>query len=134
MTKKIILKTMLLLCAFIAGNSSVWATTYKLTKVTSVSVGNKYVFEINSSVLKNTVTSSGALQTTSTYSTIDLTGTETYVWELESATGGFYLKNAYNSQYLNNSNSSTDISFGTKSSIWTIDFTNGVALISNTSN
>ena len=126
---------MLLLCAFIAGSSIMWATTYKLTKVTTpVSAGNKYVFEINSRVLKNTVTSSGALQTTSTYSTIDLTGTETYVWELESATGGFYLKNAYNSQYLNNSNSSTDISFGTKSSIWTIDFTNGVALISNTSN
>lgn len=128
--KRFFKKSLLLLCAFIAGNSSVWATTYKLTKVTSVSVGNKYVFEINSSVLKNTVTSGGALQTTATYTTTDLTGTETYVWELENATGGFYWKNVYNNTYLNNIMDKADLSFGSKSSIWKFTFNEeGEALI-----
>lgn len=128
MTKKIILKTMLLLCAFIAGSSIMWATTYKLTKVTSVSVGDKYVFERNSHVLNNSI-SSKALQTTATYFTTGLSGTETYVWTLESATDGYYLKNVSNSQFLNNSNS-TDLSFGSKSSTWTFAFPDGAALIS----
>lgn len=127
------LKSTLLLCALIVGSSSVWATTYKLTKVTSVSAGNKYVFERDSRVLKNTISSSGALETTGSYKTTVLTGSESYVWTLETATGGFYLKNN-NSQYLNNSGSSTNVSFGSKSSIWSIAFSNDVALLSNTSN
>lgn len=126
---------MLLLCALVVGSVSAWAdTTYKLTQVTSVSAGNKYVFEQNDRVLNNTV-SSNALQTTDDYSTTGLAGNETYIWELESATGGFYLKNVSlnSNQYLNNS-SSTNVSFGAKNSIWSIAFTNNVALISNVSN
>ena len=134
MKQKFLLKTMLLLFALIAGSSSVWATTYKLTSVTSVSAGNKYVFVRNSHALSNSVSSS-ALQTIGTYSTTGLAGTETYVWLLETAEGGFYMKNVSlnSNQYINNPNS-TNISFGNKSSIWTITFDNGVALIQNTSN
>ena len=135
MKKTFLLKMMLLLCVLVMGGvSSTWATTYKLTKVTSVSAGNKYVFERNSHVLNNTV-SSDALQTTGTYSKTGLTGTETYIWELESATGGFYLKNTSlkTTQYLNNT-STTKAAFGNKNSVWTIAFTSGVALISNSSN
>ena len=111
-----------------------WATTYKLTKVTSVETGKLYVFERNSHVFNNT-SSSSALQTTATYKTTGLEGTESYVWTLETATGGFYLKNVSlaSNQYLNNA-SKTTVSFGAASSIWTIAFTGEVALISNTSN
>ena len=110
-----------------------WATTYKLTAVTSVSAGNKYVFVQNSRALSNSVSSS-ALQTT-TYATATLAGTEAYVWALESTTDGFYLKNASlsSNQYLNNT-SGTGVSFGSKNSVWTIAFTDGKALISNKSN
>ena len=111
-----------------------WATTYKLTKVTSVETGKLYVFERNSHVFNNT-SSSSALQTTATYKTTGLEGTESYVWTLETATEGFYLKNVSlaSNQYLNNA-SKTTVSFGAASSIWTIAFTGEVALISNTSN
>ena len=130
--KQSFLKTVFLLCALIVGSTSVWATTYKLTKVTSVSAGNKYVFERDSRVLIGSV-SSNALLTTNSYKTTVLTGSESYVWTLESAKGGFYLKNVSANSYLNNS-SSTNIGFGSKSSIWTIEFTDGIALISNISN
>ncbi len=128
------LKTMLLLCALVVGGGSAWAdTTYKLTLATSVSAGNKYVFVRNSRALSNSV-SNDALQTT-TYSSTGLLGNEAYVWMLETATNGFYLKNISKSsnQYLNNA-SSTKVSFGNKSSNWTFAFTDGVALISNHSN
>ncbi len=128
-----VMKAVLLLCALAVG-SNAGATTYKLTQVTSVSAGNKYVFVRNNRALSNTVSSS-ALQT-STFSSTGLAGTEAYVWTLETATGGFYLKNVSldSNQYLNNKSGKTDVSFGSKSSIWTITFTDGVALISNKSN
>jgi len=123
-----------LLMVMLLSVGNVWATTYKLTKVTSVEAGKLYVFERNSHVFNNT-SSSSALQTTATYNTSGLEGTESYVWTLESATGGFYLKNVSlaSNQYLNNA-SKTTVSFGAASSIWTIAFTGEVALISNTSN
>ena len=130
--KILLVKSTLLLCALIASSLNGWATTYKLTQVTSVSSGNKYVFIRNNRALSNTVSSS-ALQTTNSYSTTGLSGTETYIWKLETATGGFYLKNISQNNYLNNY-SSTNMSIGNKSSIWTITFTDGVALISNNSN
>ena len=134
MKKQHLLKTLLLLCALVVGSMNGWATTYKLTNTTSVSAGNKYVFVRNSHALSNTVSSS-KLQTTDSYSTTNLTGSEAYVWILETATGGFYLKNAKltSNQYVNNT-SSGNISFGNKNSIWSIAFTDGKALISNTSN
>ena len=115
-------------------SANAWGTTYKLTKVTSVSAGEKYVFEQGGYVMNNSVSSS-ALQCTNSYKTTGLEGTETYVWTLESATGGFYMKNVSksSSQYLNNS-SSTTVAFGNKSSVWKFTFTDGIALIQNTSN
>ena len=126
---------MVLIVLFTLGVGSMWgATTYKLTKVTSVSAGEMYVFEQDGYVMNNTISSS-ALQCTNNYKTTDIAGTETYVWTLETATSGFYMKNVNlsSNQYLNNS-SSTGVSFGNKSSIWKFTFSNGVAVIQNTSN
>ena len=129
------LKLFFALFAMLAlGVGNAWGATYKLTKVTSVSAGEKYVFEQGGYVMNNTVSSS-ALQCTNLYNTTGLSGTETYIWTLESASGGFYMKNASktSSQYLNNS-SSTSVSFGNKTSIWKFTFTDGIAVIQNTSN
>ena len=128
---------MLLLFALIVGSSSVtWGqTTYKLTQVTSVEAGGKYVFEQGGHVMSNSV-SSKALQTTNSYNTTGLAGTESYVWTLETADGGFYMKNVSltSSQYLNNT-SSTTVSFGSKNSIWAFNFqTDNTVLIQNKSN
>lgn len=114
-----------------------WATKYQLTKVTSVKDGGLYVFEQSGHVMSNSV-SSKALQTTDSYLTTGLTGTESYVWMLEESTtaGRFYMKNASLStdKYLNNASGKTDMSFGSKSSVWSFSFTDGVALISNPGN
>ena len=120
---------MLLLCALIAGSSSTWATTYRLEKVTSVEAGSLYVFEQGGHVMNNTI-SSNALQTTTSYATTGLAGNETYVWTLQSATGGFYMKNVSKAseEYLNNTTSTT-LAFGDKSTIWTFTFEDEVALI-----
>ena len=110
-------------------------TTYKLTQVTSVEAGEKYVFEQDGHVMSNSV-SSKALQTTNSYNTTGLAGTESYVWTLETADGGFYMKNVSltSSQYLNNT-SSTTVSFGSKNSIWAFNFqTDNTVLIQNKSN
>lgn len=108
---------------------------YKLVQVTTVKAGGLYVFEQKGYVMINTI-SNKALQTTDSYKTDNLSGTEPYVWTLESAKGGFYMKNVSLSSnaYLNNSNS-TDLSFDSSSSIWKFTFdTDGTALIQNTSN
>ena len=109
---------------------------YKLVQVTEVKAGGLYVFEQKGYVMNNTIPSN-ALQTTNSYKAKGLSGTETYVWTLESATGGFYMKNVSNGSseaYLNNS-SSTNLSFGSSSSIWKFTFdTDGTAIIQNTSN
>ena len=128
------LKLFFALFAMLALNvGNAWGATYKLTKVTSVSAGEMYVFEQGGYVMNNTVSSS-ALQCVNTYKTTGLAGTESYVWTLESATDGFYMKNVSNSQYLNNS-SSTGVSFGNKASIWKFTFdTDGIVAIQNTKN
>ena len=72
-----------------------------------------------------------------TYKVLGLKGNETFVWLLEPATNGFYMKNVSlsSNQYLNNSSKKTDMSLGSKSSIWAFNFqTDGTALIQNTSN
>ena len=115
-----------------------WAeTTYALQQVTSVEAGGMYVFEQGGHVMNNAC-SNNALQTTATYKTSGLTGTETYVWTLETATGGFYMKNVNEtglSPYLNNA-SSTNVSFGNSaSSIWAFNFqSDNTVLIQNTKN
>ncbi len=128
---------MLLLFALIAGVSGSWAqdVTYKLTKVTSVTAGEKYVFEQDGHVMKNTV-SNNALQTAATYNSKGLSGTESYIWTLEAVSDGFYMKNVSlsSNSYLNNS-SSTNVSLGSKSSVWAFNFQDdGTVLIQNTKN
>ncbi len=105
------------------------ATTYRLQRVTSVTANNYYVFEQGGYVMGNTFTSSKALKTTSTFSTTGLSGSEDYVWTLESVTGGFKMKQGSN--YLKNE-SSTNLSFDTKSNstTWTFSFqSDGTAII-----
>lgn len=133
--KKLLLGKLFLLCALIMGSTCVWAqTTYSLQKVTSVESGKLYVFEQDGYVMNNTI-SSNVLQTTNSYKTTGLSGTETYVWCLEAKGSGFYMRNASkdSKEYLNNT-SSTNLAFGEKTSIWTFTFDNGVAIIQNSSN
>ncbi len=102
---------------------------YKLVQVTEVKAGGLYVFEQDDYVMNNTVTN-GILQTTDNYERKKLSGTETYVWELEKGSGGFYMKNVYNGNYLNAGTTSTSISFGNQSSIWMFTFSeSGTAVI-----
>lgn len=134
MNKTIKFLTTLLLLAVSVG---AWAqTTYKLTQVTSVEAGGLYVFEQDGYVMNNTCSSS-ALQTTNTYKTTGLTGKETYVWTLEKATKGFYMKNVSNIEdenYLYNG-SSTNVSLSGNKSDWVFNFQNdNTVLIQNTGN
>lgn len=120
---------MLLLGVFFLSLTTTWGdTTYKLTQVTSVAAGNRYVFVENGNAL--TTVSSNVIHSTTSFSTVGLTGSENYIWTLESASGGFYVKKG--SKYVNNT-SSTNISLGDKSSIWSFSFTGDVALITNSS-
>ena len=112
---------------------SMFAATYSLEQVTSVAAGKSYVIVRNSRALTCKGLEGGRVQTTAEYLTVGLEGTESYVWTLEEAEGGFYIKNA-DGLYVTNT-SKTDISFAAKaSSVWTIAFTGDVALISNKSN
>ena len=137
MKKKItfLIAAAVMLLTMMASTTTAWGQTYKLEQVTSVEAGGLYVFEQSEHVMNNN-TSSSALQTTTTYNTTGLAGTETYVWTLETATNGFYMKNVSltSNQYLNNA-SSTGVSFGNKSSIWAFNFqTDNTVLIQNKSN
>lgn len=113
------------------------AKTYKLVKVTNVSAGGLYVFEQSGRVMNNTV-SSDALQTTKTYESFLLSGTETYVWKLEKATNGFYMKNVSGNSYLYNSGTSTAVALNSKANkdyAWKFTFnSDGIATIQYASN
>ena len=76
--------------------------------------------------------SSNILQSTSTFSFSSLAGNESYVWELESATNGFHLRNCSTSYYLNSSG--LNFSLYTALSNWKFTFTNGLALIQDYTN
>lgn len=108
--------------------------TYKLVQVTSVNAGGLYVFEQDGYVMSNSVNKSNELLTTNSYETTGLTGTEAYVWTLETATGGYYMKNINKSKYLLNS-SDGNLSFGSKESmgVWTFTI-DGTAVIRNYNN
>ena len=131
---------MLLLFALIVGSMSAWAdTTYKLTQVTSVEDGGLYVFEQDGYVMNNTINNS-ALQTTNSYNTTGLTGTETYVWKLvqSGSTDNFYMLNVKVDKYLANASSTTVTFEGTapsKSGVWAFKFQDDeTVLIQNTEN
>ena len=129
-----ILTAALALLAMLAVPTGMWGqTTYKLQQVTSVTAGGLYVFEQEGHVMNNSI-SSNALQTTSTYNATGLAGTETYVWTLETADGGFYMRNVSltSSPYLNNTKTKTNMSFGNKDAIWAFNFQNdNTVLIQN---
>lgn len=133
MKKYSFLKLYVLFLLLLGGNIGGKAITYKLTKVTSVSSGNRYVFERNGRVL--TIVNSGAIQTTDQYSLAGLSGNESYIWQLSSASDGFRMKMS-DGKYLKNTDSTTMTSVNNSNnpSIWTFTFSDGVALIQNKSN
>ena len=111
--------------------------TYKLVKVTNVKAGGLYVFEQKGYVMINNVNSSGALKTTSSYNREGLSGTETYVWTLESNSKGYYMKNVYTGSYLKCAKlKSTELTFDEgMDSDWKFKFDgNGTAIIQDASN
>ena len=120
-TSKILSWLLLTFCFATTAN----ATTYRLQRVTSVTAGNYYVFEQGGYVMINTI-SSYALQTTNTFSTSGLSGSENYVWTLESVTGGYRIKNG--STYLKNSDA--NLSLVSSGTTWTFSFqSDGTAII-----
>ena len=128
---------LLLLLFLLTGAVHAWGqnVTYNLTKVTSVENNGLYVFEQGGYVMTNTISSS-ALQCTNDYKTTGLTGTEPYVWKLESTKNGFRIQNVskgINGRLTNSS--STSLSFNNIGSVWAFNFqTDGTVLIQNTSN
>lgn len=138
----ITLRLLTLLAAVLCAAGTVWGeTTYKLVQVTSVEAGKLYVFEQTynnvSYVMGRTISSDNCLNTFNSYKVNGLTGNEGYVWTLEAANNGFYMKNenrTYTGLYLNNT-SSTDVSFGNKNSIWAFNFQeDNTVMIQNKSN
>lgn len=87
-----------------------------------------YVFVESGNALINTTASNGRLNSNSSYSDSDLDGDEAYVWLLESATGGYKLKNLglATNQYLRNTSSSgANLGFGGSSddrNVWSFSF------------
>jgi len=135
------MKKLFLLIALIATRLSLSATTiYKLEKVNSVAAGEKYVF-IQSGHAMDGVIDNYAIQTTTGYQTKGLNGTESYVWTLESADGGFYLKNCKEKEnknkYLGHSSSSTNIKGlqgnAADATIWNLSFNDSIVTIGSTS-
>lgn len=100
-TSKILSWLLLTFCLATTAN----ATTYRLQRVTSVTAGNYYVFEQGGYVMRNSI-SSNALQTTSTFSTTGLSGSEDYVWELND---GCRLISANDSKYFNYDKSASNL-------------------------
>ena len=106
--------------------------TYKLTAVTSVEDDKRYVLVENGNALVGTISSS-KLQSTTSFNTTGLTGSETYIWELDATTGGFYLKNVSvgSSGYLRNS-SQANLALTTSdqtNNVWTFTFSVSTAQI-----
>lgn len=114
--KQIKMRVLLLLLS-ILGMAGTASATYRLQRVTSVEADGRYVFEQGGRVMINSVSSS-AIQTTATFATYGIDGSENYVWTLSSTTGGFYVKSGSN--YLNNP-SSSNLALSSSKTIWTFD-------------
>lgn len=137
-----LLHLLTLALALMGGGEMAWGeTTYRLQQVTSVEAGGLYVFEQDGYVMKNSISSSG-LQTTNSYQSKGLTGTENYIWKLQEAKGGYYMRNVsngYSSCFLHNSSSTTlklvnSTSGASSASIWTFTFQDdGTVVIQNKS-
>lgn len=118
---------------------NVWgATTYSLTQITSsgsMVADGKYVFEEeDGNHVLNGQVSSNAVQVVETWKTTGLAGTESYVWTLESGTGGYYMK-SYSGTYLRKASSGANVSLSTidqTNNIWSLTFyTDGTASFTN---
>ena len=118
-----------LLC--VMGQQSVYAATYRLERVTSVESGGLYVFEQDGHVMNNSI-SSNALETTDDYDMTGLTGEETYVWTLEQAADGYYMKNVSVGKYLVNiEKDNANVALSSSKTMWMFTFDDGVVLIEN---
>ena len=133
MKSKFLTRNLLLLGMLFVSITAWGDTTYKLTQVTSVTAGNKYVFVENGNALTTVDKDQKAVKSTTTFGTTGLTGTEAYIWSLESTTGGFYMKMSDN-KYLNNSTSTEMKAENSGSSVWTFSFSGSSAMIKNSSN
>lgn len=103
------------------------APTYRLQRVTSVEHNKKYVFEQAGCVMKNTLSSSKALETTNDFKTFGLESSEGYVWTLESVSGGFKIKRGSSNKLKYDD---PTWSFGSTGSTWSFSFqSDGTALI-----
>lgn len=115
---------------------STWAeadTTYKLKHVTSVEDGKMYV--IMQGDRRLTTVSSNAVQSKTSTKTSGLSGTESYVWRLKAVTGGFRMKMSDNYYLINTSSTNMGRQYTEGgASVWSFTFTDGVAVIRNTSN
>ncbi len=120
-TSKILSWLLLIFCFATTAN----ATTYRLQRVTSVTAGKSYVFEQGGYVMIKSI-SNNTLETTNTFSTYGLGGSEDYVWTLESVTGGFKIKKG--SKYLKHNDA--NLSLETSGTTWTFSFqSDGTAII-----
>lgn len=111
-------------------------TTYALERATSVAAGRRYVMEQDGYVMTGSIVNS-ALQTTSTYASSGLTGTEPYVWTLEEGAGGYLLRNcslAANAYLKNTSSTSLSLTAShNQPTVWTFSFDElGVAFVAST--
>ena len=127
MKSKFLTRNLLLLSMLFVSITAWGDTTYKLTQVTSVTAGNKYVFVENGNAL--TTVSGKVLQSTKSFNMSGLIGNESYIWTLEATTGGFYIKMS-TGKYLNHPADKTDMASGDSGSTkWTFVFTADEAMI-----
>ena len=88
------------------GATSTAHATYRLKRVTTLTTDGLYVFEQCGQVMTNSINTKNQLLTTGSFNTTGLSGSETYVWELRSGSGGYkmYNSHAQNNYHLTGSN------------------------------
>ena len=126
--KKILLTYSLLLLAAIAT-----AQPYHLESATTIESNGRYVFLQDGYVMSNTLKNK-ALQTTADYLTEQLTGSESYVWQLVSTSTTKPLYTMQNcslqdSSYLSYSSSDLSLTTSSKASQWMLHFQNDGTLV-----
>lgn len=83
-----------------------FATTYRLKRVSSVEDGNYYVFEKSGHVMINS-SNSNALETTESFNFSGISTSETYVWQIDGVKAGLRLYSYNSSNYLSATNTGT---------------------------
>ena len=117
--------------------SSMMATTYGAVKATEVKAGELYVFvqtcDEATTAMSNSI-ASGKAAVTADFLKTGFAGDEAYVWTVEAAEGGWNIKSANDSKYLNNTNKGNLTADAAASSVWDITISGDFALITNTGN